>query len=81
MQLVWENLKAVLDNHKEYIGRIENTMFVAYLVGDALHVCDGIENDPLRMIRDRRREVDRLLVDAKSAIDFEKRADACPISS
>lgn len=29
MQLVWENLKAVLDNHKECIGRIENTMFVA----------------------------------------------------
>lgn len=66
-------LNAMLDNHEELVGWNKQVKFVVYTEGDETHVLEGLEDDPVKEIRKRSREVEHLLFDAEKTLKSEKR--------
>ena len=70
---VRSELNAMLSKHEEFVGWNKQVKFVVYTEGDETHVLEGLEDDPVKEIRKRRREVEHLLFDAEKTLKSEKR--------
>lgn len=71
--MVNSQLRAMLSEHKEFVGQIEHNEFVAYSHGDRIHVVENLEIDGLKSIRTRGKEVDKMLAEARKTVAFEQR--------
>lgn len=73
VRMVNSQLRAMLSEHKEFVGQIEHNEFVAYSHGDRIHVVENLEIDGLKSIRTRGKEVDKMLTEARKTVAFEQR--------
>lgn len=76
VRTVNSQLKSMLSEHNEFVGQNGHNKFVAYSLGDRIHVVENLEVDGLKLIRARGKEVDKMLAETRRTVVFEQRHNA-----
>lgn len=68
------DMKKLLSQHGNAVGRLGGFSFVAYLDGDITHVFNEIDVDPVKELKDIRRKAQKHLKVARNTVAAERRS-------